>query len=169
MPTGTVSTPTISGLGSRRFVLPVSIVSDWVDLCTDPATIDNESGVMTSGVVTNPGAITRTAQNWLDLAGVGTLVQVRLKYPTASSGVSGPVVQVFGRDRQKRAQRLVDGLGGHQITLAVDTANDIRDGQFSYTQPTDFDAQGCAEVLAAVRTALSGTGISGATIQARAK
>lgn len=169
MPTGRINVPTISGLGSRRFVLPISVVSDWVDICADPATSDNESGVMTSGVVTNPLAISRSTQKWLDLAGLGTIVQVRLKYPTSATGVSSPSVQLFGRDRQRRAQRLLSSIGSHEETLATDPAHDVRDESFSYTQPIDYDADGCAEVLAAVKSPLSGTSIAGATIQARVK
>ncbi len=169
MSTGKLNAPTISGLGSRRFVLPVSIASDWIDICTQPNATDNESGVMTAGLVVNPSAITRATQNWLQMAGFGTIVQLRLKYPTAANGLTNPVVQIFGRDRLEQAQRLVDAGGVHSVTLSIDAANDVRDATFSYTQPVECDANGCAEVLAAVKTALTGTGITGATIQARVK
>jgi hypothetical protein len=135
MSTAKITAATISGLGGRRFVLPVSIVSDWSDVCSDPATPDNEPGVTAGGVVVNPSAIARAAQSWLVIAGLGTTVQVRLKYPTAGSVATTPVVQVFGRDRAQRAQRLVDYGGVHQLTLAVDGANDVRDGVYSYSQP----------------------------------
>jgi hypothetical protein len=169
MSTAKITAPTISGLGGRRFVLPVSIVSDWVDVCVDPANLDNESGVMSGGAVVNPSAISRSTQSWLQIAGIGTIVQVRLKYPTSGSVAASPVVQVFGRDRLQFPQRLVDAGGVHALPLTVDAAGDVRDGQFSYTQPVEVDADGCAEVIAAVRTALTGTGLSGATIQARVK
>ncbi|MBX7073595.1 MAG: hypothetical protein K1X71_10645 [Pirellulales bacterium] len=168
MPPTFRTAPTISG-GVRQYVLPVAVASDWVDVCLDPAQIDNEPGVQAAGVVVNPGAIARAAQTWLAIAGLGTSLQARLKYPTAATVSASPVAQVFGRDRQGRAQRLVDAGGLHAQTLSVDVANDVRDGVYSYTQPIEVDADGCAETLVAIRTALAGTGLAGATIQARVK
>ena len=172
MPTGQVTSPTQSALGYRQITLPVSVASDWVDLCTAPAAVESDAGVMAAGTVVAPTLITRAAQNWLYVAGLGSTVQLRLKYPTAGSVTTSPVVQPFGRDRRGAPQRLVDGSGVHALTLSVDPANDVRDAatpQMSYTQPVEVDADGCTEMLAAVRTALAGTGLTGATIQARVK
>ncbi len=172
MPTGQVNSPTQSALGYRQITLPVSVVSDWVDLCTAPTAAEADSGVMAGGAVVAPTLVTRAAQNWLYVAGLGSTVQLRLKYPTAGTVTTSPVVQPFGRDRRGAPQRLVDGSGVHALVLSVDPVNDVRDSatpQMSYTQPVEIDADGCAEVLAAVRTALAGTGLTGATIQARVK
>ncbi|MGD9645219.1 MAG: hypothetical protein AB7U73_05870 [Pirellulales bacterium] len=172
MPTGQLTSPTQSALGYRQITLPVSVVSDWVDVCNAPTTDENDAGVVAAGTVVAPTLVTRVAQNWLFVAGLGSTVQVRLKYPTAGSVTTSPVVQMFGRDRRGVPQRLVDGSGVHALALSVDAASDVRDAatpQMSYTQPVEVDADGCAEVLAAVRTALAGTGLTGATIQARVK
>ncbi len=172
MPTGQVNSPTQSALGYRQITLPVSVVSDWVDVCTAPTVAESDTGVVAGGTVVAPTLITRAAQNWLFVAGLGSTVQLRLKYPTVGSVTTSPVVQVFGRDRRGAPQRLVDGSGVHALALSVDTINDVRDAatpQMSYTQPVEVDADGCAEVLAAIREALAGTGLTGATIQARVK
>lgn len=169
MSTARITAPTISALAGRRIVLPVSVASDWADVCTAPTALDNEAGVAVGGVVVNPSAIMRSAQSWLQIAGIGTIVQVRLKYPTAASISASPVVQIFGRDRLQSPQRLLDNGGVHALTLSVDSTNDARDGVYSYTQPVEVDAEGSSEVIAAVKTALAGTGVTGATLQARVK
>src|SRR5947207_1001973 len=82
---------------------PVAPVTNWTDICTAPATADNSGSL-----ITNPGAITRSAQNLFQIAGFGTTVQVRLKYLTAATPTTNPVVQFFGKDSLGSWQRLFE-------------------------------------------------------------
>ncbi|MGE0534941.1 MAG: hypothetical protein AB7O68_08190 [Pirellulales bacterium] len=147
-------------LGNSQRCVPVSATSDWVDVCSTPATADNGGGV-----VLDPLSIER----WLDLGGVGSTLQVRLKYPTAGSVTTSPVVQVFGRDRNDSPQRLVDVDGVHDLTLSADAANDVQDSTYSYTEAAEVDCDGNLHALVAVQVALAGSSLTGATIQARNK
>jgi len=68
-----------------------------------------------------------------------------------------------------KAERLLDPSLAHALTLFVDPDNDVSDGTNKYTQPVEVDAKGNVEVIAAVMTALAGTGLSGAEIMARVR
>jgi hypothetical protein len=72
MATGQVNSPTQSALGYRQITLPVSIVSDWVDLCAAPTVAESDAGVVVGGTVIAPTLVTRAAQNWLYVAGLGS-------------------------------------------------------------------------------------------------
>lgn len=164
--TGTI-VPTViqaGGLKPESTKVPVSIITDWATVCDAPTTSDNSGST-----VVNPGGISRSNQNWLQMAGVGTTVQFRLRYPTAGTVSTQVVVQPFGRDSAAVPERLVDTSGTHVFTLTVDTTNDARDGTYSYTQPYEVDANANKEVLIAVKTALAGTSLTNAVIQARLK
>jgi predicted DNA-binding transcriptional regulator AlpA len=145
----------------RQITTVASIETNWFDVCTTPSTADNSGNA-----VVQPGSITR---DLLAMGSQGTLIQVRLKYPTSATVTTSPVVQLFGKDGGGLFQRLSDIDGIHQQTLSVDTSNDVRDGTYSYTQPIEVDADACSYVLAAIKTALAGSGLTGATIQARVK
>lgn len=147
---------------------PVSPVSDWVAICTDVTATDNSTAT-----VLNPSGITRSAQNWYEIGGVGTIVQFRLRYTTGITVTVPPVIQPFGRDMHlggtPLCQRLVDNGGSHQITLTPDATNDVQDGTYSYTQPVDVDASACQGVIAAIKTAFAASNTTGAQIEARVK
>lgn len=162
MAIGTVQ-PTIQAAGPKPMVVPISLTSDWQDLCTDVATADNGGSV-----VTNPGGITRSAQNRLDMLEKGTMVEVCLQYPAGASITTSLTVQPFGIDTAGVTQRLLDDSDAHELTLAV-SANDPTNGTVKWTQPVNVDASACRYVLAAVKTALAGTGISGAKLLGRVK
>lgn len=147
-------------------VVPVSIISDWVDVCDAPETADNSGST-----VVNPGGITRSAQKLLQNRGVGTSVQVRLKYDVGASTLTNPVVQVFGFDGNGVPTKLRDKDGNHELTLTLDATNDVRDSLFKYSVPVEVDMDGCSSILVAVKTAFaasSGT-VSNSTIQVRVK
>lgn len=146
--------------------VPVSVISDWVDVCDAPETADNSGST-----VVNPGGITRSAQNKLYNHGIGTSLQIRLKYDAGASTLTNPVVQPFGFDGNNSPQKLVDADGTHELTLTLDGTNDVQDGTYKYSQPVEVDMDGCASVLVAVKTAFNAT--SGAednsAIQVRVK
>lgn len=146
------------------YTRPVSTMTDWVMVCDDPATADNAGST-----VVNPGGITRSAQRKCKMIGSGTTAAIRLRYPTAGTVTTAPVVQVFGFDSAGIPERLVDATASHALTLTVDTANDARDGTYSYTQPVEVDVNACTEFLVAVKTALGGSSLTNATIVVRIK
>ena len=167
MATGTVVVNRPKVAVSQPLINPVvtcGVVTDWVDICTAPETSDNSGSV-----VTNPGAITRSTQNWLKPCGLGTQVLVRLKYDAGVSGsITSPVVQLFGRDSQSCPQRLVDASGTHEQTLTVDATNDVTDGTFKYTVAKIINIHGNIDLLAAVKTAFNATGtLTNSAIQVR--
>lgn len=159
--------------GYRTGTVPVSQVTGWVDLIVDtngssgPLAAESDAGVVVGGVVVNPGDIVRAAQNRLVVGGHGTTAQIRFAYPYASSGVTGPTVQLFGATPQGAYQRLLDANNLHKETLAPDTVNDVTDGTFYYTQPIFVDVAGSYALLVAINTAASGTSVTGAKIQVR--
>lgn len=166
MATGTASVKRPKIAVSQPLINPVAtcgVVTDWVDICTAPETADNSGSV-----VTNPGAITRSTQNWFAACGLGTQVLVRLKYDAGISAPTSPVVQLFGRDSQGCPQRLVDGSGTHEQTLTIDTTNDVTDGTCKYTAPKTINIHGNIELLAAIKTAFNATGtLTNSAIQVR--
>jgi hypothetical protein len=167
VPTGNVVVNRPRVAQSQPLINPVvtcGVVTDWIDICTAPETADNGGSV-----VTNPGAITRSTQNWFAACGLGTQVLVRLKYDAGVSGsITSPVVQVFGRDSAGCPQRLVDGSGTHEQTLTVDGTNDVTDGTYKYTVPKTINIHGNLELLAAIKTAFAATGtLTNSTIQVR--
>lgn len=146
-------------------VMPVSVVSDWQDICTVIASAESGSAV-SGGVVVNPSAITRLGQAWYKVGGLGTIVKLRLKYKDAVTSGS-VVIQLFGRSESGQCEPLlVDD--SNEYTLAVDSANDVRDGTWRYTAPIEVDAEGCQYVIAAIKTAFDGSDTEGA-VQAKVK
>lgn len=145
---------------------PASVISEWQTVGTTVTTADNSGSI-----ITNPGNIStlNTTRLYVSMQGRFTSVQFRLKYPTAGTVTTNVIVQPFGYTENGLYQRLVDATALHQIPLTVDTTNDVRDGTYSYTQPAEVDASACDKVLIAVYTALAGTSLTGATIQARVK
>lgn len=167
MATGTVTINRPRVAASQPLINPVvtcGVVTDWIDICTAPETADNGGST-----VTNPGAITRSTQNWFKPCGLGTQVLVRLKYDAGVSGtITSPVVQVFGRDSAQCPQRLVDGSGNHEQTVTVDATNDVTDGTYKYTAAKTVNIHGNLELLAAIKTAFNATGtLSNSTVQVR--
>lgn len=167
MATGTASVKRPKIAASQPLINPVvtcGVVTDWLDICTAPETADNGGSV-----VTNPGAITRSTQNWFAACGLGTQVLVRLKYNAGISGsITSPVVQLFGRDSAGCPQRLVDGSGTHEQTVTVDTTNDVTDGTYKYTAAKTINIHGNLELLAAIKTAFNATGtLNDSAIQVR--
>lgn len=146
--------------------VPVSVISDWVDICTAPETADNSGSA-----VVNPGTITRADQNKLYNHGIGTTLQIRLKYDTGASTLTNPVVQPFGFDGNGVPQKLVDANATHEQTLTLSESGDVRDSSFKYSQPVEVDMDGCASVLVAVKTAFAASGgtVNNSTIQVRVK
>ena len=145
-------TRTERGMPDVPAFVPVSVLSDWVDVCTAPETADNSGSTIVS-----PLAITRDDQNRLYNSGVGTTLQIRLKYDDGATTLTSPVVQPFGFDGNDSPHKLVNADGDHELTLTLDGTNDVQDGTYKYSQPVEVDMDGCASVLVAVKTAFNAT------------
>jgi hypothetical protein len=146
-------------------MVPVSILSDWVDVCTAPETADNSGSTVVA-----PLGLTREELKRLYNRGRGTTLQIRLKYDDGISAVTSPVVQPFGFDGNDAPMRLRDAEGEHELELTIDLTNDVQDGTYGYTEPVEVDMDACASVLVAVKTAFNATGTkNNSTIQARLK
>lgn len=157
----------IANLGAVSFQLaemPISIQSNWVDVCTAPTEADNEGST-----VTTPGSISGDEHKLLVVGGVGTTVQFRLKYQADAEDPTSPTIQIFGRDANEAWQRLVDRNGDHELELMIDQENDVQVQGSKFTEPVEVDADANYAVLAAIKTAYSASSNAAATIQARVK
>lgn len=144
-------------------MLPVSAVTNWVDVNTAPETADNSGSTVTS-----PALLTRSDLLRLNTSGLGPTVQLRLKYNSSITGPTNPVVQPFGIDANDAYSKLYDANGDHELTITVDTTSDVVVGGFKYTAPIDVALAGNRDVLCAIKTAFAGTGtVDTSTIQAR--
>ena len=101
--------PKFSGAQDVGEVVPVSIISDWVECCTAPETADNAGSTVTA-----PLGITRTDQNRVSNVGRGTSLQIRLKYDAGISAPTSPVSLDLLTGQPSRAPR-----GGHRAPLLV--------------------------------------------------
>lgn len=148
-------------------VMPSSQRSDWATVNSDPTATDNAAATITNPLL----SVTRAAVTPLRMP-AGTTVQIRLRYNLASIPASNPVIQPFGFDLNNVPQRLKTSSGTHEITLTVDSTNDVRETidtvVWGYTEAVEVDAQANEKILVAVKTAISSLGV-GATIQARVK
>ena len=140
-----------------------------------------------AATITNPLTdITNSATHIFSRqCGAGTYLRVRLKYASGiNSGITSPVVKVFGRSLSNPASgaggvagpwQLLKNMNGGSLnsTLTVDPTNDARDGTFSYTTADallhSWDVDGCSEFLIGVETAFAGTGGSTSTATIEAK
>lgn len=154
-------TPT--GLIGARVVQPSSVVNDWQTLVTAIDTADNAGSI-----VLNPGGITRSAQRKLVMSGVGTTVQVRIRYATGNTITAG-TLQGFGFDANNVPERLFDAGASHALSFLSDATNDPQDGTYSYTASQEVDANAATSVMFAVKTAATGTGAAAAVVQVRVK
>lgn len=148
---------------SAKASSPTSIVSNWVDLCSDIATADNSGNT-----VLNPSNITRAAQGKLAMLGSGTTVQWRIKYTTGLT-ITACTIQPFGFDVNSAPERLLDSTGTHALAFVSDSANDVQDGTKSYTASQETDANGAFQVMGAIKVLATGTGAATGVLQVRVK
>jgi hypothetical protein len=147
------------------FTVPASIMSNWVNLCTDIDTADNSGNT-----VVNPSTITRAEQGKLSMLGSGTSVQWRIRYTTGTTITAG-TIQPFGFDANSVPDKLFDDASTPSNALAFvsDASNDVQDGTYSYTASQETDANGATQVMGAIKVAATGTGAATAVLQVRVK
>lgn len=148
--------------------------ADTVSLCSNsslwvtavgaggPATADNAS-------ITNP-TLEIVAATTVILnrdARLGTTIKARLQYDTGMTGITSPVIKLFGRTTDPstkipNAWQALYTLSGNLTATLATAATDVDDGTYKYTNPTNldnaWDCDGCDEILVGIQTALSGTG-----------
>lgn len=143
--------------------VPVSVMGDWMDICTDIDTADNAGST-----VLDPVSISRAEQGRLNIQGRGTSVQFRIKY-TIGLTITAGTIQPFGLDSNGLPDRLFDASAQHALAFVSDAANDPQDGTNAYTATQEVDGNGATQVIAAIKVAATGTGAATATLQARIK
>ena len=94
----------------------------------------------------------------------GMFVTARMVYDDGISGVTDPVVKLFGRHNSDDMWQILENLNGDiAVTIPTDLTNDVSDGTLNFTHPDGnthvWDCFGCNEFLFGVETKLSATGI----------
>lgn len=161
---GTATSVSISNPNGVHPMQPVSVMGNWQNVNTAPGTADNAG----SEVLVATG-LSRAAIIPLNILGNGTSLQVRMQYATSGSTTTAPVIQIFGLDANGIPERLYTSTPAHDLTMTVDTANDVQDATHAYTASQEVDANGSSQIMVAVKTAASGTAFASAVIQVRVK
>ena len=153
----------------KEIVRPVQIECKW-DTMIDAGGPNTQD----ASTITDPDAeITNSTSHIFAIKGRGTTLRLRLMYDDGISSVTSPIINVFGRFSSDEVwQRLQNKSGDTNVTLTVDTTNDVSDGTFNFTlvdaDDHAFDLDGCAQVLVGIKTALAATGtVTTATIQGK--
>lgn len=117
-----------------------------------------------SGTINNPDTAITGANNRIfrRQRERGTILRIRAGYDDGLTGITDPVINVFGRkDENDSWQRLPNLDGDTDVTLETAT-DDVEDGTLKYTTAKrtthSFDTDGCNEFLIGTKTALAGTG-----------
>jgi hypothetical protein len=122
--------------------------------------------VQDAATITNPNTqITAATRAIFRRNGIGRTMLVRLGYDDGLTGITSPVVKVFGRTGSSDVWTVLETRSDAlTMTLTTVTATDVSDGTLLYTQagytPTvgtqSCDVLGCEEFLIGVQTALAG-------------
>lgn len=154
----------------------VAIPGRWV-------TVIDAGGVATAdaAIINNPDTqITASTRHPFRRGGAsGTALAVRLKYSAGLTGITNPVIKVFGRALRAPGgispdqwEIIANEAGEQAVTIATAPTTDVTDGTFKWSHPDAakavFDLRGCEEFLIGVQTALAGTGdVSTATLEVK--
>ena len=183
--TFTPKTPTApTGLGDAIImaVLPLHEVSRPITIAFPWVQIIDAGGITTadnggSDIEDPDDQIDGLSKHILKVNRKGSFLQVRMKYDDSATGLTDPVVQIFGRyngDEMWQRLRNLSSSPSINVTIVTDQdANDVTDGTFKYTDPL-FDAQtvdlnATDEILVGVKTNFSSTGgiTNNAVLQAK--
>lgn len=151
-----LTTPTKAGY-------TVSQRRDWVELTqTIVSTLDTTYLTNISSLVgANISAVTSPEVSRLVMLDPGTNLIFRLKYNASLTGVTNPIIKVYGVDRNGKFHFLKNLSGSQTMTVTVATSTDITDGTWKYTNVVAdniVDTQGSTYFMVVVSTALDGTG-----------
>lgn len=118
-------------------------------------------------IVNAVSSITASDHHLIELDGLSEYLLVRLAYDDGVTGVTWPVIQVFGFDHNGVSAAPVllknnDAAPLDEVTIQGDPATDVTDGTLCYTSPSltthAFHTLGSRYVLIGIKTAMSGTG-----------
>ena len=142
-------------------VTPVSAAGPWHTVIDAGGMDDTDGG----GNPTNPETqIDGTDHHDLrrDRKNQGTTVLFSVGYDDGLTGVTSPVIRIFGKfdkdDANERWTMLPDANGSTDITVTADETNDVTDGTLKYTKPISVDGLGFNDFRFGVKTAIAGTG-----------
>ncbi len=127
------------------------------------------TGIITTqdaATVTNPAALltANSARLFKRPNGRGTTLLLALGYDDELSGLTDPVIVVFGRRNSSDRWMVLPTISGSRTMTLTSAAatTDETDGTLKYTQADPsaraVDVLGCDEFIIAVQTALDGTG-----------
>ncbi len=160
----TTSTAGATEAANGQGVYPCSVSGNWVTLHADLEQAADASTELTQVLTTN-----NTGARFLKVPPFATRMIARVKYTTAGTSPTNPVVRFYGSDvwsatgvidlstpsilmRLDNADNAAAGL-----TFTMTTATDVADSTYSYSNPmpslTGIDLQGCVAVLPIVTTA----------------
>lgn len=153
---------------------PTAIAHEWKDVIDAPGleTTDNSASDITNPS-TQIGVGPGLTRHVLKVAKRGTFLQLRLAYDDELTGLTDPVVQIFGRfDENDQWQRLKNLSDSVDVTVITSTSLDVTDGTLKYSDPGSaaqtIDLSATDELLIGIKTALAGTGVtSNAKLQAK--
>jgi hypothetical protein len=141
-----------------------SITNAWqtVIAAGGPALLD-------AATITNPTTqIVRATTSIFERSASGTVILIRLGYDDALTGITNPIIKVFGRTGSDPWMILKDVAGNIAMTLTTSLTTDVSDGTLLYTAAdvatASVDCLGCEEILIGVQTALAGTGVTNNSI-----
>lgn len=148
-------------------VAPSSMKSGWVDIISGTsalATADSAGGLL------NPESLAATRfPIWRRSKGTNLLL--RVKYSSASTVTTSPIVKVFGRTGADAWDALPSKGGNLLETITCTVATDVTDGTWSYSQinftALAWDCLGTEKFIVGVSTAIAGSAMTTAVLQAK--
>lgn len=149
---------------------PVSMTSNWVTIIS--AGTGGITTVANAAALLNPeDANTSALCLPFYRKAKGTNLLLRVKYATASTVSTSPIVKVFGKSGTDAWDNLPDKSGAYTTTLTCTQATDVRDGTFNYS-PINFstlswDCLGCEQFIVLVSTAMVGSALTTAVLQGK--
>lgn len=148
----------------RTLVHPASLQCAWMVINSLPTTADNGgSSVVAPLGITRADVYRRTAD------GLGTILELCVRYDRARTISTALVCQPFGFDKNGVGQRLKNSAGTHELTFD-DAATDFDDGvTYKYTDSQEVDLNGAFTLMVPVKTALVLSSGTNAAIMCRLK
>ena len=164
---------TVKGRGQGSFMIEQLLASAFFTVMdADQIKVADNAGsrvlvpsTSTKTILTLPGAKAEAG----DPQGSPTvnMLAIRCKYLITATGLTSPVIQVFGRPQLTDGNTpwvpLIEAAKTDEATLTVDIVNDIRDATLKASTFAIFPILGMSQILVNVKTPLSGTGLTGGT------
>lgn len=155
--------------GIQAFSL-ASLQGDFVTIHSDVTAADNGGSAITA-----PGAVASSTISPLLLGGLGSIVELTVKYTSSRTLSTDPIFNLFGFDSSGGETTPFGGIpcplrtsaASYDWTLADDATNDPTLSSFKYTLAVQIDVRGLWAFGAFVKTAGVLSGAGAATLLAR--